>query len=109
MIIGIVGCAHGELNLIYSTLEKIEKENNFKVDLLICCGDFECIRYKIDNDCMNVPKKYRKEENDFQEYFTGKKQAKVLTIFIGGNHEAMNVLKQLYYGGWVAPNIYFLG
>lgn len=28
---------------------------------------------------------------------------------MGGNHEASNVLRELYYGGWVAPNIYFLG
>ncbi|SBT78027.1 RNA lariat debranching enzyme, putative [Plasmodium ovale] len=109
MIIAVVGCTHGELNLIYSTLEKIEEENGFKVDLLICCGDFECVRYGVDNECLNVPDKYKKEENDFKDYFTGKKKAKVLTIFVGGNHEAMNVLKQLYYGGWVAPNIYFLG
>ena len=26
-----------------------------------------------------------------------------------GNHEASNLLQSLYYGGWVAPNIYFLG
>ncbi|CRH01683.1 RNA lariat debranching enzyme, putative [Plasmodium relictum] len=109
MIIAIVGCTHGELNLIYSTLNKIEEENNFKVDLLICCGDFECVRNSVDNECLNVPNKYKKEENDFKDYYTGKKKAKVLTIFVGGNHEAMNVLKQLYYGGWVAPNIYFLG
>lgn len=35
--------------------------------------------------------------------------APCLTIFIGGNHEAVNHLWELYYGGWVAPNIYFLG
>ena len=40
---------------------------------------------------------------------SGVKHAPVLTIFIGGNHEASNVLQSLYYGGWVAPNIYFLG
>ena len=28
---------------------------------------------------------------------------------VGGNHEAMNYLWELYYGGWVAPNIYYLG
>ncbi|KJP86887.1 hypothetical protein AK88_03500 [Plasmodium fragile] len=109
MIIAVVGCTHGELNFIYATIEKLEYDNNFKVDLLICCGDFECVRYGVDNDCMNVPNKYKKEENDFKDYFTGKRKARVLTIFIGGNHEAVNVLKQLYYGGWVAPNIYFLG
>lgn len=33
----------------------------------------------------------------------------MLTIFIGGNHEASNYLQELPYGGWVAPNIYYLG
>jgi lariat debranching enzyme len=28
---------------------------------------------------------------------------------VGGNHEASNHLWELYYGGWVAPNIYYLG
>jgi lariat debranching enzyme len=33
----------------------------------------------------------------------------VLTVFIGGNHEAANHLQELPYGGWVAPNIFYLG
>lgn len=33
----------------------------------------------------------------------------MLTIFVGGNHEASNYLQELPYGGWVAPNIYYLG
>ncbi|SCM06047.1 RNA lariat debranching enzyme, putative [Plasmodium chabaudi chabaudi] len=109
MIVAVVGCTHGELDLVYNSLYRLEEENNFKVNLLICCGDFQSIRYNLDNDSLNVPNKYKKEENDFTKYFTGEKKAKILTIFIGGNHEAMNVLKQLYYGGWVAPNIYYLG
>lgn len=32
-----------------------------------------------------------------------------MTIFVGGNHEASNYLQELSYGGWVAPNIYYLG
>ena len=28
---------------------------------------------------------------------------------IGGNHEASYYMRELYYGGWVAPNIYYLG
>lgn len=39
----------------------------------------------------------------------GLKTAPYLTVFIGGNHEASNYLRELYFGGWVAPNIYFLG
>lgn len=48
-------------------------------------------------------------QTGFEDYVSGKKSAPVLTIFVGGNHEASNVLQELYYGGWVAPNIYFLG
>ena len=28
---------------------------------------------------------------------------------VGGNHEAANHLWELYYGGWAAPNIYYMG
>jgi hypothetical protein len=42
-------------------------------------------------------------------YYSGEKKAPVLTVFIGGNHEASNYLQELPYGGWVAPDIYYLG
>jgi lariat debranching enzyme len=45
---------------------------------------------------------------DFR-YYSGEKVAPILTIFIGGNHEGSNYLQELAYGGWVAPNIYYLG
>ena len=57
---------------------------------------------------MSVPQHY-KEIGDFHEYYSGKRTAPYLTIFVGGNHEASNHLFELYYGGWVAPNIYYLG
>ena len=45
----------------------------------------------------------------FHKYYSGQLIAPILTIFIGGNHEASNHLWELYHGGWVAPNIFFLG
>lgn len=42
-------------------------------------------------------------------YYSGEKKAPILTVFIGGNHEASNHMQELPYGGWVAPNIYYLG
>jgi lariat debranching enzyme len=98
----VEGCCHGELDLIYGAIR------NDAVDLLVICGDFESIRVPADLNSMAVPPKFRKM-NAFHKYFTGEKTAPVLTIIIGGNHEASNVLQSLYYGGWVAPNIYFLG
>jgi lariat debranching enzyme len=55
-----------------------------------------------------MPPKYRKMA-DFHEYYSGARIAPYLTLFIGGNHEASNHLFELYYGGWVAPNIYYMG
>ena len=55
-----------------------------------------------------MPQKYRRMA-DFHEYYSGARVAPYLTIFIGGNHEASNYLFELYYGGWVAPNIYYMG
>lgn len=70
-------------------------------------------------------------------YYSGQKIAPILTIVIGGNHEASNYFWELcvrpsddgdfftadgrpqltakmwvmdrYHGGWLAPNIYYLG
>lgn len=57
---------------------------------------------------MAVPDKY-KELGDFHEYYLGKKIASHLTLVIGGNHEASNYFQSLPYGGWIAPNIYYMG
>lgn len=57
---------------------------------------------------MSVPAKFR-EIGDFHEYYSGSRKAPFLTIFVGGNHEASSHLWELYYGGWVAPNIYYMG
>lgn len=47
--------------------------------------------------------------HDFHEYYSGTRTAPYLTIFIGGNHEASNYSWELYYGGWAAPKIYYMG
>ncbi|EAU86610.2 lariat debranching enzyme [Coprinopsis cinerea okayama7 len=57
---------------------------------------------------MSAPRKYRKL-GDFYRYYTGQKRAPVLTLVVGGNHEASNHFWELYHGGWLAPNIYHMG
>ncbi|KAG5462393.1 MAG: hypothetical protein BJ554DRAFT_5287 [Olpidium bornovanus] len=68
----------------------------------------QSIRNTADMDCLACPQKYR-QLGTFYQYYTGEKKAPYPTLFIGGNHEASNYLWELYHGGWVAPNIYFLG
>lgn len=102
MKIAVEGCSHGQLNQIYKLAVSHHAE------LLIICGDFQSARNNADLNCINMPKKYRRM-GDFQSYYTGKQKAPIFTIFIGGNHEASNYLEELKYGGFVAPNIYYLG
>lgn len=67
MKIAVEGCAHGELDKIYETIQYIEKKENIKVDLLLICGDFQAVRYESDMKCMAVPKKFQKM-NSFYKY-----------------------------------------
>lgn len=99
--IAVEGCCHGELDAIYNLIAK-------DTELLIICGDFQAIRNKSDLQALKVPPKYL-AAGDFPKYYLGKKVAPVLTIFIGGNHESLLYMHELQFGGWVAPNIYYLG
>lgn len=56
MRIAIVGCAHGELDQIYDSVNRIQRTE--KVDLIICCGDFQATRNESDLRCMAVPEKF---------------------------------------------------
>ena len=73
-----------------------------------CTDERQAVRNRHDLNVTAMPEKYRRMA-DFHEYYSGARTAPYLTIFIGGNHEASNHLFELYYGGWVAPNIYYLG
>lgn len=112
--IAVVGCTHGELDVVYSTIQQIQQHKSEKlgypyiIDLVLCCGDFQCCRNLADLQSMSVPSKYTKLHN-FYEYYSGSKHAPVLTIFIGGNHENSNYLTELYLGGYIAHNIYYAG
>lgn len=77
-------------------------------DLLIICGDFQGLRSCSDLEALAVPAKYRKM-NSFARYYRGEAEAHCLTLLVGGNHEASNALGALYYGGWLAPRIYYMG
>mmetsp|Transcript_45887 Transcript_45887/g.139359 ORF Transcript_45887/g.139359 Transcript_45887/m.139359 type:complete len:565 (-) Transcript_45887:91-1785(-) len=108
--IAVQGCCHGALDRIYATIEAYDAAHSNKppIDLLLCCGDFQALRNSSDLDTIAVPPKYR-EMGSFYKYYSGQVKAPVLTLFIGGNHEASGYLQELFYGGWVAPNIYYLG
>lgn len=113
--VAVQGCCHGELDRIYDACAAHEQQTGKRIDVLICCGDFQAVRTAGDMDSMAVPDKF-KVMGDFHKYWsaesrpsTKKTTAPYLTIFVGGNHENSDLLAQESYGGFVAPNIYYLG
>ena len=46
MQVAINGCGHGDLDMIYETIADAERKSGDKVDLLLCCGDFQ-VRHRV--------------------------------------------------------------
>jgi hypothetical protein len=55
----VEGCCHGELDKIYASIARMEEDQGVKVDLLLCCGDFQALRSKDDFEAMAVPDKFK--------------------------------------------------
>lgn len=62
---------------------------------MLLCGDIQALRNEADLDSLAVPDKF-KRLGDFHRYYSGEKTAPILTLVIGGNHEASNYLWELY-------------
>ena len=119
--IAMVGCCHGDLGIIDDT---VRYENTRAaaavppeppIELVFLCGDFEAIRGADDErdglhdmGDMKCPAKYQHLGGYFDVYH-GVHQLAATYIAIGGNHEASGHMAELFYGGWVAPQIYYLG
>ncbi|SMQ53980.1 unnamed protein product [Zymoseptoria tritici ST99CH_3D7] len=107
--LAVEGCGHGTLHAIYASIDEACKQKGWTgIDLLIIGGDFQAVRNAYDLNCVSMPPKYR-DMCDFHEYYSGQRTAPYITIFVGGNHEASNYMFELLYGGWAAPNIYYMG
>ena len=107
--IAVVGCCHGELDVIYSTIETAcEADGGKRPDLVVICGDFQAVRNEQGLECMACPLRFR-AMGDFWQYYAGKRAAPVPTLIIGGNHEASAHFQSLPYGGMIAPNMFFMG
>lgn len=74
------GCCHGELDKVYESVKKLEDMGRKKVDLVVCCGDFQAVRNLDDLECMACPVKYRKMAS-FYKYYSGEKKAPYPTLF----------------------------
>ena len=81
--------------------------------MLLVCGDFQAVRNMRDLQCVAMPEKYRKL-GGFAKYYAGQARAPVLTLVIGGNHEAANyfwaltsqIVTPVFHGTAVQPRGY---
>ncbi|EKG00050.1 hypothetical protein TCSYLVIO_009026 [Trypanosoma cruzi] len=106
--VAVQGCCHGELDRIYAACAAHEKATGRRIEFLLCCGDFQAVRDEVDLRSMAVPQKYC-VLGDFLAYHRREKHAPYLTLFVGGNHEGSDWLATECYGGFLAPNIYYIG
>ena len=106
--VAVSGCVHGNLDFLYNLIAENEIRTGQKCDLLLCTGDFQAIRDRIDLETLSCPEKYR-QMGDFWKYYVGMTTAPVLTLLIGGNHESVGYMHEMQHGGWLAPNIFYLG
>lgn len=53
--VALVGCVHGELDVIYGALAQLEAQSGVRTDLVLCCGDFQSVRDEADLDSVAVP------------------------------------------------------
>lgn len=106
--IAVVGCVHGELDTVYAACQAAEAEHGVEIGLVLLTGDIQAVRAPGDLETMAVPLKYR-VMGDFWKYASGAAVAPYLTLCIAGNHEASSHMHQLPAGGWIAPNIWYMG
>ncbi|GKT16086.1 hypothetical protein ADUPG1_010849, partial [Aduncisulcus paluster] len=104
----VTGCLHGCWEQLYLEASQIEKDKGICLSAIFVCGDSKTARTKEDLTSLACPPRYR-TMGSFHKYSDGTQVAPYLTILISGNHECSEFLLQTTYGGWIAPNIYYLG
>ena len=91
----VEGCCHAQLSSIYAAVDRACRQTPSTLDVLFICGDFQGIRNADDLRSLACPEKY-KEVGEFHRYYSGQANAPVLTVVIGGNHEASDAMSELY-------------
>ncbi|EAY23010.1 Lariat debranching enzyme-related protein [Trichomonas vaginalis G3] len=107
MKVFVTGCLHGEWDKLIDTVNALIEDGN-KIELILVTGDCETFRNEEDMKSFTAPQKYH-ILGSFYKIYNGERSLPCLTIIIGGNHEASDLFHQLPFGGWVAPNCFYIG
>lgn len=103
----VTGCLHAEWDLLVNTVNALA-EDGTKIDFILVTGDCETFRNEEDMKSFTAPLKYHKL-GTFYKIYNGETRLPCPAIIIGGNHEASDLLHQLPFGGWIAPNVFYIG
>ena len=107
MKILVTGCLHGEWDLLCDTVEGLLQKGK-QIDLIIVTGDAQTMRTEEDMKSIAVPAKY-KRMGSFHKLYNGERRIPRPTIVVGGNHESSDFLYLLPFGGWLAPDVFYVG
>lgn len=105
ILIFLLGDIHGNHLAATKICKKAITAIGRAPDLILQVGDFNPSEKEIDLLFVSTPLKYR-VLSDFKKY-ASKYPAEV--IFIGGNHEPVNILNAMPAGGRICENIYYIG
>lgn len=103
MRIAVFGDLHGHWVAFREAILGLLAEG--PLDLILQVGDAQPIRTEEDLAFLSVPEHHR----TLGDYALVEDPWPVPTLFIGGNHEPFNVLAQLPDGGFLHPNLEYLG
>lgn len=111
--VAVHGCVHGDLKKVYDLILS-KSHTQKKVDLLIILGDVQTLRSAQDLVSISIPPKYLYNNNvsritDFPKFVKDHYKIPIPTIIIGGNHENMKQFAELPHGGYIYPDLYYLG
>lgn len=103
MRIAVFGDVHGQWIAFRDAILALHAEAS--LDLVLQVGDAQPIRDEKDLAYLPVPERYRA----LGDYGLLDGPWPIPTLFIGGNHEPFNVMEALPEGGFLQPNLEYMG
>eukprot|EP00768_Dysnectes_brevis_P003460 gnl/Dysnectes_brevis/2469_a2952_1207.p1 GENE.gnl/Dysnectes_brevis/2469_a2952_1207~~gnl/Dysnectes_brevis/2469_a2952_1207.p1 ORF type:complete len:401 (-),score=88.92 gnl/Dysnectes_brevis/2469_a2952_1207:30-1232(-) len=103
-----LGCIHGSWEQLINEVNDLDDDVSF----VLCTGDLQMFRNLDDMASASIPQKYWSEGSFWKLYTQDKDHPlvpKIPIITIAGNHESTSYLAEIPFGGWVAPNVYYMG
>eukprot|EP00474_Spongospora_subterranea_P004430 CRZ04888.1 hypothetical protein [Spongospora subterranea] len=108
MLIAIAAGVMGEWAAVHRQILKQTRKTGRRPDLLLVPGNSIPARNAGDLAQTHMCDKFQ-SRHSFYKYYARESTSPCPTIVVGGEHDPSNYLFEMYFGGWLAPRIYYLG